>query len=69
MQSFKLSQRLNHRHFGREAITQLYWIWYGEIVEDYTSRALTYPSDKLVAIAGIARLIQDKAPDEHLVGL
>lgn len=39
------------------------------IVEDYTSRELTRTSDKLPALAGLARLIQDFSDDKYFAGL
>ncbi|PYH38103.1 HET-domain-containing protein [Aspergillus neoniger CBS 115656] len=48
--------------------TELYKAWY-KIVEDYTCRDLTVPSDKLPAVAGIARTHALALNDEYLVGL
>src|SRR3569833_2098066 len=69
LQSSTLSQRLGHRHFDRAARTMIYWSWYREIVEDYTSRELTFASDKLVAVSGVAGLVQDRTGEEYLAGL
>ncbi|GLA07986.1 hypothetical protein AnigIFM60653_009507 [Aspergillus niger] len=48
--------------------TKLYRAWY-KIVEDYTCRDLTVPSDKLPAVAGIARTHALALNDEYLVGI
>lgn len=45
-----------------------YWTW-DTILEDYTSRKLTYAKDKLVAIAGLARVWGSINKDEYLAGL
>ncbi|KAI1745447.1 heterokaryon incompatibility protein [Xylaria scruposa] len=40
-----------------------------KLVMKYSRCALTYPSDKLVAIAGIAQLFRDATGDEYVAGL
>lgn len=39
------------------------------LLEDYSKRSLTKPTDKLVAFAGIAKLFQEFTGDEYLAGL
>ncbi|GKZ25431.1 hypothetical protein AbraIFM66951_000643 [Aspergillus brasiliensis] len=53
---------------GRPDKTTLYNAWY-KIVEDYTCRDLTVPSDKLPALAGIARTHAVALNDEYLAGI
>ncbi|PVH89441.1 HET-domain-containing protein, partial [Cadophora sp. DSE1049] len=48
---------------------KLYPGLFDTILEDYTSRRLTYAKDKLVAIAGLARLWGLINKDEYLAGL
>lgn len=40
-----------------------------QIVEKYSSTKLTYESDRLVAISGLARLVASRVPDDYLAGL
>ena len=40
-----------------------------EFVEEYTARAITYNSDRLLAIAGLAELLRDKFSCAYLAGL
>jgi len=42
------------------------WTW---IIQDYSARDLTFPSDKLVALSGLARRIQGLTGDEYFAGL
>jgi hypothetical protein len=42
------------------------WPW---LVAWYSRRELTYPKDKLVALAGVARLLTDRVGDQYLAGL
>ncbi|KAF2807130.1 HET-domain-containing protein, partial [Mytilinidion resinicola] len=42
--------------------------WY-RLVSAYSEGALTYPTDKLVAISGIAELVQDRAQTPYVAGL
>lgn len=42
------------------------WTW---LVTWFSSCDLTYPGDKLVALAGVARLLKDKTQDQYLAGL
>lgn len=43
-------------------------LW-NNIVKNYTTNKLTYTSDKLVALSGIAKLIQRKLDDQYCAGL
>lgn len=40
-----------------------------DVVRDYSARGLTYASDKLAAISGIASARQERIPDTYLAGL
>ncbi len=51
-----------------DAPNQVVQSWY-TIVENYSMRNLTKPSDKLPALAGLARQVQALIPDEYLAGL
>lgn len=46
----------------------LWKLWKG-IVELYTTKRLTYTSDKLVALAGIAKLMEQALDDQYCAGL
>jgi len=48
----------------REVMSEYYWI-----VEEYSMRALTKPSDKLPALAGIASNLQPVLSSEYLAGI
>ncbi|KAI0325302.1 HET-domain-containing protein [Cubamyces sp. BRFM 1775] len=50
---------------GRRSIRES---WY-RIVEDYTNRSLSYPSDKLIAFAGVAELYARALRSDYLAGL
>jgi hypothetical protein len=39
------------------------------VVEAYCNSKLTYAKDKLVAISGLARLVQDKTGDQYVAGM
>ena len=39
------------------------------IVEHYAARDLTYSKDKMVAISGLARIIQDQTGDKYIAGM
>jgi hypothetical protein len=51
-----------------EAPNQIVQSWY-TIVENYSKRNLTKPSDKLPALAGLARQVEASINDEYLAGL
>jgi hypothetical protein len=60
------------RNLGRTQVfnNDILSYWYGNVVDAYMLRKLTYPSDKLVAIAGIAKEIQPYVTDsEYKAGL
>jgi hypothetical protein len=47
-----------------------FWLQYWtQIVDTYSDAALTFPSDRLPAISGIAKAIQQKLQDTYLAGL
>ena len=46
----------------------LYLQWY-RMMEDYSRRALSYDTDKLVALAGITKVLQEHITDTPLAGL
>ncbi|TGJ85324.1 hypothetical protein E0Z10_g3469 [Xylaria hypoxylon] len=43
--------------------------WYTSIVTEYSDRLLTYPTDRLPAISGVAKLLNDSLCDEYVAGL
>jgi len=43
-------------------------LW-SRVVEEYTRCSLTRPSDKLVAISGLAQLFQEETGDQYLAGM
>ncbi|KAJ3579666.1 hypothetical protein NPX13_g899 [Xylaria arbuscula] len=47
----------------------LYDKWYCKVAEDYSGTRLTYRTDRLPAISGLARLFHNKLRDEYLAGL
>jgi hypothetical protein len=55
-------------YFGLSHVPSEKPIWYG-LVEQYTRCSLTMDEDKLVAISGIAKLVQRKLEDDYLAGL
>lgn len=44
------------------------WDWYG-MVEDYTARALTQGGDKLPAVSGIAKIMEQRTGESYVAGL
>ncbi|KAI0552835.1 heterokaryon incompatibility protein-domain-containing protein [Xylaria curta] len=52
----------------QEMDSDIHYQW-NELVKKYSRCALTYPSDKLFAIAGIAQLFRDATGDEYVAGL
>ncbi|KAI0630048.1 heterokaryon incompatibility protein-domain-containing protein [Trametes polyzona] len=46
-----------------------YWSLWREVVEDYSGRRITYPSDKLVACAAIAEVFHRLWGSDYLAGL
>lgn len=55
---------LNHDESLQSALRS----WY-KVLADYTNRSLTFPSDKLVAISGIASVVGRFLNDEYFAGL
>jgi hypothetical protein len=49
--------------------SDLYRIWYCDIVPEYTKRELTNLSDRLPAISAIANYFQGRIPDSYLAGI
>ncbi|RAQ51389.1 hypothetical protein AFGD_012168 [Aspergillus flavus] len=60
-------QLLGNRRFPK-SLDQTVWTW-REFVKAYTYRDLTYISDKLPAISGIANMVSQQTGDEYLAGL
>jgi hypothetical protein len=64
-----------HREVAKMAFTtseqdSSFWLQYWtQIVKTYSNAALTFPSDRLPAISGIAKAIQQKLQDTYLAGL
>lgn len=48
--------------------TGIYEIW-ARLVEDYSSRKLTYPTDKFVGLAGLTRALTSRVTDIPIAGL
>ncbi|KAI1809561.1 HET-domain-containing protein [Poronia punctata] len=65
-------QRVNTKYFSslQTGGGDVYKLW-GGIVRSYSRTKLTYPSDKLVAIAGIAKVMRARLgdEDEYVVGM
>ncbi|TGO17365.1 hypothetical protein BTUL_0018g00320 [Botrytis tulipae] len=53
---------------SREVYKNIYSNWY-TMVEAYSHRSLTYQTDKLPAISGIAKLLHDMTQDDYYAGL
>ncbi|EXA29381.1 hypothetical protein FOVG_19121 [Fusarium oxysporum f. sp. pisi HDV247] len=67
--------RLNHRReFGHKSIVHItdpgdaFRLW-RKVVENYSKRVLTNPKDKLPAISGIAKIVQQKSNSSYAAGL
>jgi Heterokaryon incompatibility protein (HET) len=54
--------RKTDRH---ESPWESFWLSWKEVVENYTSRSLTVPSDKIPAIAGIAYILDQNTRQNH----
>jgi hypothetical protein len=52
--------------FGKRRVHTLYW---EEIVGDYSRTNVTYSTDRLVALSGLARAIQLQTGDDYIAGL
>ena len=50
----------------KQPVTKSLWTF---IVQSYSNCHLTYSNDKLVAISGLARIIQDQTRDEYIAGM
>ncbi|UPK92238.1 hypothetical protein LCI18_003173 [Fusarium solani-melongenae] len=53
---------------GRGSLSEAYGIW-DEIRRAYTSSALTYPSDKLVALSSVAAMLERFLSDKYLASI
>ena len=53
---------------AKDALSMWHTAWL-RIIENYTERHLTNPSDKLVALSGVASYFQEKIGDAYLAGL
>jgi hypothetical protein len=47
----------------------LMWYQWDKIVKQYSAANLTFEDDKLVAISGLARILQDRLNVEYIAGL
>ncbi|PVH96174.1 HET-domain-containing protein, partial [Periconia macrospinosa] len=56
------------RYRNSDDKNELYDIWYS-IALDYSGREISFRSDKLPALSGMAKLYADTAADEYLAGL
>lgn len=67
---YTLAWKRNFTHTGLSHVPsrKLMIIWH-KLVEQYTKCSLTMDEDKLVAISGIAKLVQRKLEDDYLAGL
>jgi hypothetical protein len=52
--------------FEKKPISRSMWHW---IVELYSECQLTYTKDKLIAISGLARIIQEQTRDQYVAGM
>ncbi|PMD43657.1 HET-domain-containing protein, partial [Hyaloscypha variabilis F] len=53
-------------HFGSNVKT---WLDWAPIVQEYSSRTLTYPGDKLPALAGLAEKVHEETKNTYIAGL
>lgn len=53
----------------KESQSALYYSWWQQIVQMYTSRALTYGKDRLPALSGLALEMKHVTQDTYLAGL
>jgi hypothetical protein len=53
-EGFPKTLMYHESYFRKVPVSRELWMW---IVQDYSSRDLTFPSDKLVAVSGLARRI------------
>jgi hypothetical protein len=65
-EQFPTSLAFTSSFFKKEPISRSMWGW---IVERYSGCKLTKPKDKLVAISGVARIIQEQTRDQYIAGM
>lgn len=63
---FPRSLMYHESSFRKVPVSRALWTW---IVQDYSARDLTFASDKLVAISGLARKIWSLNGDQYYAGL
>lgn len=72
LETHSLSQRgfqfHSQRHWGVQDVDPLIDWWY-RLLDDYTACELTKESDRLVAIAGVARKLRPIVSDQYVTGL
>lgn len=61
------SAKVNHA-FRNKDRGSWYWMW-RNLVQMYSTMSLTYPSDKLAAVSGIAKMVQSVVHDEYVAGM
>lgn len=61
------SAKVNHA-FRNKDRGSWYWMW-RNLIQIYSTMSLTYPSDKLAAISGIAKMVQSVIHDEYVAGM
>jgi hypothetical protein len=66
IEQFPTSLAYHDSFFKKEPISRSMWGW---IVERYSGCKLTKPKDKLVAISGVARIIQEQTRDQYIAGM
>ena len=54
---------------GQSLPEKLTYIWYLDIVKEYTTKLLTFPTDSLPALSGLARLVQKRSGSKYFAGL
>ncbi|ETS75716.1 hypothetical protein PFICI_12660 [Pestalotiopsis fici W106-1] len=66
--NFEIEERIYTLMKGSRSVTENYQHW-RRLVQAYSERLLTYPSDKLAAISGVAQYLGQICNDENLAGL
>jgi hypothetical protein len=66
IEQFPTSLTYHDSFFKKEPLSRSMWCW---IVERYSQCQLTYTKDKLVAISGVARIIQEQTRDQYVAGM
>jgi hypothetical protein len=65
---FPLASMKANDAFRKEDLDSWYEMWQTWI-EAYSLMSLTYPSDKLIAISGVAKMVQSVVGDEYVAGM